>query len=452
MWTLLQKDIRLLLRSRGELALTFVVPILMATVFGFVFSSGNDVAEPIRVLYLDQDHSPFSQRLQYEFRKESAIKLVDSVKEGNAKVLIDSVIATNRITRGKNSIALVVPQHAFDTLVQKGKIALEVWNDPKAAIETNILGGMIQKTVFSGMPELLGLMMIGQTSQSVGKPEALQFDQGLRELVSKTYHMQLDTLNKHWMKTNDSASIAQQLLRPLLDTAKTGSKGNSGQGMNPFGNMFLFQVRELVGEKVVNPGVSQSIAGTAVLFLIFTVGSIAQTLLKEKREGTLRRLLLSGITVQTLLFEKWLFHLILGMLQLYAMFGFGKLVFGLELGYDPLQLLLISVLTVLAVTGVGLLVAAIAKSEEMASMLVTIIALSMSSIGGSMFPSFLMPGWLQTIGKFTLNHWAMLAYQNYFWRRLPLSESLTSLLVLGGICVVVTVVTIPLLQRKYANE
>ena len=45
----------------------------------------------------------------------------------------------------------------------------------------------------------------------------------------------------------------------------------------------------------------------------------------------------------------------------------------------------------------------------------------MSSLGGSMFPRFLMAPAMQTAGLFTINAWAIDGFTKVFWRDLPVT-------------------------------
>jgi ABC-2 type transport system permease protein len=52
----------------------------------------------------------------------------------------------------------------------------------------------------------------------------------------------------------------------------------------------------------------------------------------------------------------------------------------------------------------------------------TLLILIMSSVGGSMFPRFLMPAAMQKAGLFTINAWAIDGFTKVFWRDLPVRE------------------------------
>jgi ABC-2 type transport system permease protein len=51
----------------------------------------------------------------------------------------------------------------------------------------------------------------------------------------------------------------------------------------------------------------------------------------------------------------------------------------------------------------------------------TLLILIMSSLGGSMFPRFLMPPAMQKAGLFTINAWAIDGFTKVFWRDFPVT-------------------------------
>jgi ABC-2 type transport system permease protein len=63
------------------------------------------------------------------------------------------------------------------------------------------------------------------------------------------------------------------------------------------------------------------------------------------------------------------------------------------------------------------------------------VILTMSSIGGSMFPRFLMSESMQRFGLVTFNAWALDGYLKVFWRDAPLSALWPQVLVLTVLAV-----------------
>jgi ABC-2 type transport system permease protein len=92
--------------------------------------------------------------------------------------------------------------------------------------------------------------------------------------------------------------------------------------------------------------------------------------------------------------------------------------------------------TAAAAAAFGLLLATISRSRAQLSGLSTIVILTMSAMGGSMFPRFLMTETMQRIGLVTFNAWALDGYLKVFWRQAPLLDLWPQLLVLSTLTVV----------------
>jgi ABC-2 type transport system permease protein len=66
----------------------------------------------------------------------------------------------------------------------------------------------------------------------------------------------------------------------------------------------------------------------------------------------------------------------------------------------------------------------------------TIIILTMSSLGGSMFPRFLMSETMQKFGLLTFNAWALDGYLKVFWRNAAVWQLWPQVLVLATLAAV----------------
>jgi ABC-2 type transport system permease protein len=78
--------------------------------------------------------------------------------------------------------------------------------------------------------------------------------------------------------------------------------------------------------------------------------------------------------------------------------------------------------TAFAVAAFGMLLASICRTRAQLGALSTLLILTMSAIGGSMFPRFLMPEAMQKAGLWTINAWAIDGFTKVFWRDLPVRE------------------------------
>jgi ABC-2 type transport system permease protein len=155
---------------------------------------------------------------------------------------------------------------------------------------------------------------------------------------------------------------------------------------------------------------AQIVPGYAVMFAMFSVLSAAGGILDEKERGTFKRLLIAPIPQWSLLGGKLLAQFLVGVAQILLMLVFGVLVFGMNLGNSPFGLLLITLATCWATTSLGILLVAVIRSRKQIHPITTFVILGSSAVGGSWFPLFMMPKWLQQVARITLVAWAMEGY------------------------------------------
>ena len=178
-------------------------------------------------------------------------------------------------------------------------------------------------------------------------------------------------------------------------------------------------------------------AGIGVMFLLFSmVGAAGGVLLEEVESGTLERLLCTRIGMSGILGGKWLFLVVVGFAQLSVMFLWGKIAFGLPLFSHLGGFAVMTLVTSAAAAALALILATVAKSRAQLSGFSTILILTMSALGGSMFPRFLMSETMQRVGLVTFNAWALDGYLKVFWRDAAIWELWPQVAVLVGLTVV----------------
>ena len=172
-------------------------------------------------------------------------------------------------------------------------------------------------------------------------------------------------------------------------------------------------------------------AGIGVMFLLFSsVAGAGGALLDEAEAGTLERLLSTNIGMTGVLVGKWILLALIGCLQLTVMFLWGRVAFGLPLFSHLPGFAIMTICTAAAAAALGLVLASLARSRAQLSGFSTILILTMSALGGSMFPRFLMSEGMQKLGLLTFNAWALDGYLKVFWRQAPIWQLWPQLLVL----------------------
>jgi ABC-2 type transport system permease protein len=167
------------------------------------------------------------------------------------------------------------------------------------------------------------------------------------------------------------------------------------------------------------------------MFLLFSCSAAGGSLLEEEESGTLGRLVSSRAGMGGVLAGKWLFLTTMGTLQLTVMFTWGALMFGLPLWSHLAGFLVMTAFTAAAAAGFGLVLATMSRSRAQLSGISTIVILTMSAVGGSMFPRFLMSETMQKAGLVTFNAWALDGYLKVFWREAPIGDLWPQVVVLS---------------------
>jgi ABC-2 type transport system permease protein len=97
-------------------------------------------------------------------------------------------------------------------------------------------------------------------------------------------------------------------------------------------------------------------------------------------------------------------------------------VFKLDLLHHLPGFAVMTVITAATAAAFGLVLATLCRTRQQLSGISTIVILTLSALGGSMFPRFLMSPGMQRMGLFTFNGWALDGYIKVFWREARVPE------------------------------
>jgi ABC-2 type transport system permease protein len=152
-------------------------------------------------------------------------------------------------------------------------------------------------------------------------------------------------------------------------------------------------------------------AAMAVFFLFFAVQFGISSLLDERRDGTLARLLAAPISRRSILGGKVLTSLALGLTSMTVLAITTRLALGAHWG-NPIGVAALIVCAVLAAIAVTAFVTTLAKTHEQANAWLSIVSVVLGMLGGSFFPVAQAGGVLATLSKGTPHAWFLSGLQD----------------------------------------
>ncbi len=407
MFKLFNKDLKLFFADKRSVLLTFLLPIILISLFALAFGGigkSDSKVKPVKLLVADMDKSATSKKI---------ITKLDSLK-GLSLSFADIDKSRELILKGKYPGALIFHKGFEDSMGDSKDSKVELIYDKAREMEI----GMLQPVLISGIMSSIG-----------------------RKTVKKH-------VNKYLKK--NYPDIDKILIDKILGDVEN-EEGNKKDAIPSFKMDSAIKKTSIVGDKKnrkSNLGLVHAVAGTAIMMLLFSVAGLGTSILEEKESGTIKRLLFSPISGSTILYGKMLLTFFIAVLQLTVMFLFAWLAFGLDIFVNVPALVLMILATAFAISSFGIFLAAVSKTRRQANSLSTLIILIMSAIGGSMMPLFIMPAIMQKVAVFSVNYWGIEGFYDIFWRKLPVSDILPKVFVLMGIGIFMTLLSIRLFRKN----
>ena len=411
-------------KDKVSVLLTFIVPLVLMTIFGSIFGGSDSGQYGIRLAVLNQSLSPVAKQIESSLDTMKSFLIIKSFKDDSGKVItFDTVSIQEYVRAGKASAALILPTDAYtDTSVG---LYVKFYYDPKNDIEMQTIGGLVRQVVFNQFPSIIMQSGLRQTEKFLGMKSGPVFNRTMASLINK--YFKIDT---------------NRILHPKLSDFHIAG-GDSGKGnTNFFQNIVRIEDQQLVGKEVKNPWATRSVGGWAMTFLLFTLTASSSSLFEERRSGVLLRLLTSPVSRVHILWSKYLFNMSLGIIQLFFMFFAGWAMYQVDIFSNFFNLLLIIVAASTACTAFGMLLAAISQTRQQAQGLGTLFILSMSAIGGAWFPTTFMPATIQFFSKLTVVYWSMDGFLEVLWRGVGITSILPHLGILFGMGAIINFISV----------
>src|SRR6266700_1249891 len=334
-WLICAKDLRARLRDRSAVLIGVVVPLGLAFIFNSIFS-GISGASAINLGVVNADHGAVSQ--QFTGHVLPAVG-----RSGVVAIHSEATAAQARALAAKGKLAAVIVIPAgFSARVQANQPAsMQVIGNVDAPINTEVARSIAES--FAADLNRIRLSVATAAAGTKLTPAQIQ-------------------------------AVAAQAAAVAAPTAVSDVSA---------------QTKEL-NQK------SFFAAGMAVFFLFFTVQFGVTSLLEERNEGTLARLLAAPISRASILGGKLLTSFLLGAISMTVLVVATTVLFGAAWG-NPFGVAVLIVTEIMAATGIMALIATLARNAEQAANWQSVTAVILGLIGGTFFPVSQAPGILSRL-------------------------------------------------------
>ncbi len=394
------KDIQIFLKDRGALFQLFLLPLVFIIAYSAVAASfeaeEQDQRIPLPVVDLDGGRE--------------AETLLDGLdRAGGVQVdLIDGQDAMQKLEENEISRLLNIPEDFTEGISEGRTVTLRLLSHPDASMEQTeavrlVIEGVAQDMALESQI-LASLQQMGEM-QANAPPE----------------YQEAFAVDKTIAQAQSQFEESQE--RPLVTIIQTVPGQES--------------------EKEELPGTAEvAVPGFTVLFVFLTAQSTARSIYDEKKVGSFRRLLAAPISKASLLAGKVVPNFITALIQTAIIFLFGA--FGLsligftpvELGNDPVALVIAVLLIALCSSALGVVIAALARTENQIGGLSTLILWGLGTLGGSIIPYFILENMLGPIPMALPHYWANKALDDIMVRGMMLADVSLALIMLLGFTLV----------------
>lgn len=400
------KDLKLIFRDRAALVFMLLAPFLLTIGMGFVtgrFSGSSSGVSDIPIVIVNLDKDQLGDALVDVFSSQELASLMEPTASSDpeaARRLIDDDQAAAAVIIPEGFTRSILPAEGtmFDaSYVQPDPVMIEVYANPSRPTSAGVVKAIVDEFVSrveegrtSGVVSISGLMQAGLLDPQKAEREARYLFQDVDQ--------------------TETSAI----------TLKTNQEG---------------------AEAIEFDILAYMAPGMALLFLMYTVSYGGRSILAERSQGTLPRLLVSPTSTSQVLGGKVLGIFLTGVAQVGILILASTLFFGVKWG-DALGLMVLILAAVFGATGWGMLITALARTPAQVGSIGSALMLIFGILGGSFINLDQMPSFVRTVSKITPNAWGLDGFTTLaLGGTLPnLVEPITALLIMGAVLFGVAVV------------
>ena len=402
------------------------MPVVLIYIFGHVFgvTDGGGGPTGIPIAVISETNAPAAASITEALGKEKAFKVMTTEKVDEKEVPLTEARVREQMKAGSLRFAIVFPPDTQND--ESFGLKLKFLNNPRNEIETQTVTGLVQKTIYTSAPQALLSSLQKKGANFIGQQNFDQFNHAIANAAARAFG-------------GDANAIYENLSKGQFDFGGTSGSGILADGTSLFDSLIKIESEQVGGQTAKKSSMAtRSVGGWAIMFLLFSLSGAATSLFDEKKAGLFQRLLAAPVRRTHILWSKYLFGMIVGLVQLCALFLAGRVLFGIDIADNFGNLLLICLAASAACVSFGMLLAAVAPTSAAANGLGTFLILTMSAIGGAWFPTSFMPEFIQKLSRLTIVYWSLDGFIKVLWSNCTTLGLLPTLGILIGISALVS--------------
>ena len=325
---------RLYLRTTYSSRTVLIFQLLLPLIFTFLIGQatggfGGDGSSSTTVSWtlpvVNEDMGSLGADLVARLYADPVLNVVEVV--GVEKPALSAVeVAVSTIETGDNMAALVIPANFSATLLSGEGIPLDFYTDPANTRTAQ----PIEQAILGAASQLTGSLSAATVAANVADEMGV-FEQG----VDRTAYLESSIVlaDAAWADPPVVLQVNQDEI--VLNTTT-----------------------------VIPSGINQSSPGMMAMFATFGMMGGAIALMQERQNGTLRRLIVMPIYKGSILMGKLIGILLTGLAQMAVLIVAGALFFDVTWGNAPLALALVVLAFALAITSMGIMMAALVRTPR----------------------------------------------------------------------------------------
>jgi ABC-2 type transport system permease protein len=235
------------------------------------------------------------------------------------------------------------------------------------------------------------------------------------------------------LSPEDKARI-EQVIEQVVQQALSG-QGVGAQSLIEYETEKVGDVEDISPSNWVIPGY-------LTMFVFFAAALGAETIVRERQNHTLERLLASSVRREAILGGIFTGTAAKGLIQIILFWVVGILAFSMAMGNSPAAVIILSILMVIVSAAFAIMLATLVKTQRSAGSIAVLASLLLAPIGGCWWPLFLHPGWLQTLAKLTPHGWAMSGFNKLMLFGANFGDVIPEMLALLGFAVLFGIIAV----------